>query len=199
MNYTESGITFSNVTLGNVNFESSPVACAGTYNVSGNNITFNGEDHLMVNAIDIDWNGAQVGNNTTINSTADLINWIKTVGSSNPSPSPVEGGGVVYGYYGHKGSTYGIYDKPATSGGSVPSDATLLSTDPGVIYVDLSTGNLYVVHQYTEDGETFNNLVSVSKTTYEMASENSDGLMSYTDFKRLHLTSRVGSTAGTTL
>ena len=39
----------------------------------------------IVNAVDIDWNGAQVANNTVLNTTGDLINaikWASTVGGA---------------------------------------------------------------------------------------------------------------------
>ena len=36
----------------------------------------------LVNAIDIDWNGIEVDNNIILNTTSDLIAWIKTIGSS---------------------------------------------------------------------------------------------------------------------
>lgn len=31
----------------------------------------------LINAVDIDWNGAEVDSNTTINTTGDLLSWIK--------------------------------------------------------------------------------------------------------------------------
>ena len=31
----------------------------------------------LINAVDIDWNGAEIDSNTTINTTGDLISWIK--------------------------------------------------------------------------------------------------------------------------
>lgn len=33
-----------------------------------------------INAVDIDWNGAQVEENVIINTTGELLNWIKTKG-----------------------------------------------------------------------------------------------------------------------
>ena len=45
------------------------------------------EDGGIINAVDIDWNGAQVEENVTINSTGDLLSWIKTKGGN--------GGGTI--------------------------------------------------------------------------------------------------------
>jgi hypothetical protein len=46
--------------------------------------TFNPNDETpsynnfpIINAVDIDWNGVEVGDNKTINTTGELINWIK--------------------------------------------------------------------------------------------------------------------------
>lgn len=99
MIYTENGVTFNNVTAGNLSTSTSPIVCAGTYNISGNNVSFSGEDHLMLNAIDIDWNGAQTGNSSvsSLNTTGDLIRWIKGIetstGNGGSSNITVEGSG----------------------------------------------------------------------------------------------------------
>lgn len=41
----------------------------------------------IINAVDIDWNGAQVSNNVTINTTGELLSWIK----NNPGPQGPQG------------------------------------------------------------------------------------------------------------
>ena len=45
------------------------------------------EDGGIINAVDIDWNGAQVEENVTLNSTGDLLSWIKIKGGN--------GGGTI--------------------------------------------------------------------------------------------------------
>lgn len=40
-----------------------------------------------INAVEIDWNGAQIEDNVIINSTGDLLSWIKTKGGN--------GGGTI--------------------------------------------------------------------------------------------------------
>lgn len=40
-----------------------------------------------INAVDIDWNGAQVEENVIINTTGELLNWIKTKGGQIPRPA----------------------------------------------------------------------------------------------------------------
>ena len=42
----------------------------------------------FINAVDIDWNGAQVEENVTLNSTGDLLSWIKTKGGGGTIPTP---------------------------------------------------------------------------------------------------------------
>lgn len=88
MTYTDSNnITFSNVTDPGLVFGGSPIAYNGAYPTSGDTVTFSNDNHLMVNAIDIDWNGAEIGNNVTINTTGDLIAWIKGIETSGGSGS----------------------------------------------------------------------------------------------------------------
>ena len=45
------------------------------------------DENYAVNAVDIDWNGAQVGNNVTIKTTGELLSWIK----NNPGPQGPQG------------------------------------------------------------------------------------------------------------
>lgn len=54
---------------------SSNVDRNNTYNVS--KIENKGSSSPVINAIDIDWNGAQVEEDKVINTTSELLNWIK--------------------------------------------------------------------------------------------------------------------------
>jgi hypothetical protein len=76
--YTEKGIVFNKVYDGNTKIETSPITVKNTYNVSNGQVSFAGGDmHCLVNAVDIDWNGAQIDSNTELNSTAEVLNWVK--------------------------------------------------------------------------------------------------------------------------
>lgn len=50
--------------------------------------------YYLANAIDIDWNGIEINNDTTINSTADLITWIKSIASSVGNGISVSGASI---------------------------------------------------------------------------------------------------------
>jgi hypothetical protein len=54
---------------------SSNVDRDGYYNV--NKIEAKGSASPVINAIDIDWNGAQVEEDKVINTTSELLKWIK--------------------------------------------------------------------------------------------------------------------------
>ena len=86
---TNSGIQFTSVKLPQTLFNEGPLGIK--YSENGNNsegqkgIKYNGNGIESVvpfiNAVDIDWNGANVGENIELNTTGDLLNWIE--GTSN--------------------------------------------------------------------------------------------------------------------
>ena len=74
MEKTQNGIKFENI------YKSGGVSIGDTLIQS----SFNSEEDIpsvtnfpLINAIDIDWNSANVGNNKVINTTGELISWIK--------------------------------------------------------------------------------------------------------------------------
>ena len=52
-------------------------ANTGLYDIDQNKLNTVGV-YKSVNAIEIDWNGAEVDENTVLNTTGDLLTWIKT-------------------------------------------------------------------------------------------------------------------------
>ena len=82
---TNSGIQFTSVKLPQTLFNEGPLGIK--YSENGNNsegqkgIKYNGNGIESVvpfiNAVDIDWNGANVGENIKLNTTGDLLNWIE--------------------------------------------------------------------------------------------------------------------------
>lgn len=61
----------------------------GSAPISFNNSSPGSDTELggIINAIDIDWNGAQIDDNVTINNTGELLNYIKGAYSSGGDPS----------------------------------------------------------------------------------------------------------------
>ena len=82
---TQNGITFSNYN------DSEFLPFTRTVRL-GINEGLDEDNFGIVNAADIAWNGAQVEDNVTLNSTGDLLNWIKTKGGNGggttPTPDP---------------------------------------------------------------------------------------------------------------
>ena len=77
MEYINSNITFNNVKEYGVKLTSGPLLINGLAGVDP-------EDGGIINAVNIDWNGAEVDENTVINTTGELLSWIKNnIGDSN--------------------------------------------------------------------------------------------------------------------
>lgn len=76
----------SQLTINNVNFTNIPNKKFGikiSNTLTQSNVNQKVVDYLqsddfykLVNAIDIDWNGIEIDENTVLNDTSDLINWI---------------------------------------------------------------------------------------------------------------------------
>ena len=76
------------ITINGVKFTNVPNKRTGVKlgnKISQTNFTGDLEEYLasedfykLISAIDIDWNGIEIGENVVINDTADLINWIIT-------------------------------------------------------------------------------------------------------------------------
>ena len=79
MKYTDSknNITFNNVKEAGVYHASGPIGLNGLYTTSGANIIDINSNLSLINAIDINWNGAQVEPGVVLNTTGDLLRWIK--------------------------------------------------------------------------------------------------------------------------
>jgi len=84
-NYTKDGIIFESVKIPQTLFKEGPLGIIPTYkgeNAEGNKgITYSNDTVTeavpFINAVDIDWNGAKVSSDKTINNTSELLNWIK--------------------------------------------------------------------------------------------------------------------------
>lgn len=83
-------ITKNNVTYSNVPNKKLGVKLANKITQSNIGVSQTVADYLssedfysLVNAIDIDWNGIIIDENTTLNTTEDLITWINSLASSN--------------------------------------------------------------------------------------------------------------------
>jgi len=74
---TQNGISFYNVKTAGVRTDTWPIYLGG--NQQGPD-----EDGGVINAVDIDWNGAVVGDGQTINSTGELLSWISSKGEQGP-------------------------------------------------------------------------------------------------------------------
>ena len=63
--------------------------------------------YKLISALDIDWGGIEIDSNVTINDTADLINWIKSLsvnsGTGATGDPGVQGNQGVKGYQGVTG------------------------------------------------------------------------------------------------
>lgn len=87
----------SQLTINNVNFTNIPNKKFGikiSNTLTQSNVNQKVVDYLqsddfykLVNAIDIDWNGIEIDENTVLNDTSDLINWIASkVGQNGITP-----------------------------------------------------------------------------------------------------------------
>ena len=76
-------INFSTLNTGNAS-HIIPIKGPKSYVMSAQNIGAEEGDPIetILNAVEIDWNGAKIDDNTTINTTVDLLNWIKSKSSN---------------------------------------------------------------------------------------------------------------------
>lgn len=70
-------ITFNAVKNEGIELSTSPIIVKGQIGT---------DDGKVVNAVDIDWNGAEVGAENPINTTGELLSWIKELGTSAAQP-----------------------------------------------------------------------------------------------------------------
>ena len=84
MKYTDSknNIQFNKVQQPGVYHASGPIGLNGRYSTNGDTITGISSEMNLINAIDINWNGAKVESDLEINTTGDLLRWIKSRSSS---------------------------------------------------------------------------------------------------------------------
>ena len=59
-----------------------PIGIKDRLHINDNNVDNIDDNKPLINAIDIDWNGAEVDDNLELNTTADLLAWIKSKNSS---------------------------------------------------------------------------------------------------------------------
>lgn len=90
MKYTDhdSNITFNNVKAAGVYHASGPIGLNDRYRTDSTGTILTGIQHpelSLINAIDIDWNGAQVDPEVELNTTGDLLKWIKSKGGNSGS------------------------------------------------------------------------------------------------------------------
>ena len=76
LKYTEKEVNFDSVKIPQILYEHGPLGRKGKIEYNDDEVTYI-DDKPFINAVDIDWNGIEVENNNRINTTADLINWIK--------------------------------------------------------------------------------------------------------------------------
>lgn len=83
MKFIDNNIEFTNVQEPGIEVESAPIGMLNNYSYSNNNQNITKGNKYIVNAIDIDWNGAKIDENTTINTTGELISWISSKSSDD--------------------------------------------------------------------------------------------------------------------
>ena len=85
MRYTDykNGINFNDVKSPGVYHASGPIGLNGSYSIEGGEITNINSNLSLINAVDIDWNNAQVDPGVEIKTTGDLLRWIKSKASSS--------------------------------------------------------------------------------------------------------------------
>lgn len=71
----------NNIIFNSVKDKGGVTVGTGPIRINGQN-SFGENSKDIVNAVDIDWNGAQVEENVTLNSTGDLLSWIKIKGGN---------------------------------------------------------------------------------------------------------------------
>lgn len=86
LKYVDSGIQFNKVKNPDTLFTQGPLGIREKYNVNGDTVTNIDNSKHLINAVDIDWNGAAIDDNTEINTTGQLLAYIRShSGSGNPS------------------------------------------------------------------------------------------------------------------
>lgn len=85
LKYTENSIQFNSVKSPDTLFNQGPIGIKGKHSVNGDTITNIDRSKPLINAVDIDWNGADL-DGQEINTTAQLLAYIRDhSGGSNPS------------------------------------------------------------------------------------------------------------------
>lgn len=83
----ENEITFNEVRAPQILFKNGPLGIKDRIKHDGTEVTEidSNDTSPLINAVDIDWNGIDVGDSESINTTGDLIAWIKKKGSGGGS------------------------------------------------------------------------------------------------------------------
>ena len=89
LKYTENEVNFDSVKIPQILYEHGPLGRKGKIEYNDDEVTHI-DDKSFINAVDIDWNGIEVENNNRINTTADLINWIKSRSTGSSGGSQTE-------------------------------------------------------------------------------------------------------------
>ena len=79
----ENEIEFTEVRNPQILFKNGPLGIKDRIKYDGTEVTEidSNDTSPLINAVDIDWNGIDVGDSKSINTTGDLIAWIKKKGS----------------------------------------------------------------------------------------------------------------------
>ena len=80
------GIRFNSVKQPKYIFKDGPIGRQNRISTNGDNVTNVDETKPFINAVDIDWNGAELGNDV-INTTGDLLNYIQQSSSNQGNSS----------------------------------------------------------------------------------------------------------------
>lgn len=88
LNYNDpSGIVFHKVKNPDTLFNQGPVGIKNRIVVNGDQVESIDDDKHLINAVDIDWNGAEMDENTIIDTTGQLLAYIKAHGSGDSNPN----------------------------------------------------------------------------------------------------------------
>lgn len=87
---SKSGISFLEVPEIGAEIPGGPLGISNTYHKNGDTIESIDEDGKVINAVDIDWNGAEVGDGVYLHTTGEVLNWIKTGKGSSGSSTPIQ-------------------------------------------------------------------------------------------------------------
>lgn len=89
LKYTENEVNFDSVKIPQILYEHGPLGRKGKIEYNDDEVTHI-DSKPFINAVDIDWNGIEIENNNRINTTADLINWIKSRSTGSSGGSQTE-------------------------------------------------------------------------------------------------------------